>query len=506
MTYKNPVIKGFHPDPSICQVGEDFYLVTSSFEYFPGVPIFHSKDLVNWRQLGHCLTRSSQLPLQNAKSSSGVFAPTIRYANGRFYVITTNMAVRKNFIVWAEQPEGPWSEPIWLDWPGIDPSLLFDEDGKAYITGTQDLFNSEPVGIYQAEIDVESGKVLTERRLIWGGTGGAFPEGPHLYKMNDAYYLIAAEGGTEYGHMVTVARSKDPYGPFENHPNNPILTHRSSASPIQATGHADFIQYVDGTWWAVFLGIRPAPIFGSKHHHLGRETFLAPVDWTEEGWPVIGANVEFEMDGRTLPIKEEPDWKSRDDFNEVQLDASWNFLRNPYEGSWSLNEKPGSLTLYSSSVSLSDMDSPSLVARRQQHFDCRVSTLLAFSPASEGEEAGITVYMNERFHYEIALGIRNRIKKVFVKRRIGTLWTVEAEHEYKDEQIILTVKADAENYTFSYQQPNSEPVVLGAGECFLLSSETAGGHTGVYFGLYASANGHKTNTPAYFDWFEYNVL
>ena len=158
-------------------------------------------------------------------------------------MITTNLTIGKNFIVWAEKPEGPWSEPIWLDWPGIDPSLLFDEDGKIYLTGTQDIFRGEPSGIYQAQIDVDTGEILSERRLIWQGTGGAHPEGPHLYKIKDYYYLMIAEGGTEYGHMVTIARSKQPFGPFESHPDNPILTHRSSASPIQATGHADSKKY-----------------------------------------------------------------------------------------------------------------------------------------------------------------------------------------------------------------------------------------------------------------------
>ena len=507
MKYKNPVISGFHPDPSICNVGEDFYLVTSSFEYFPGVPIFHSKDLVNWKQIGHCLTRESQLGLHHAKSSMGIFAPTIRYNDGRFYMITTNLTIGKNFIVYADHPEGPWSEPIWLDWPGIDPSLLFDDDGKVYLTGTQNIFSGEPMGIYQAEINVETGEILTERMLIWEGSGGAFPEGPHLYKINGLYYLMIAEGGTEYGHMVTMARSKHAFGPFESHPNNPILTHRSSASPIQATGHADLIQYKDGSWWTVFLGFRPAPVpFSGKHHHLGRETFLAPVDWNEEGWPVLSTQVELEMDSGTLKIEESEDWRSIDNFNTETLDSSWNFLRNPAEGSWSLAERPGWLTLHGTPISLNEVDSPAFIGRRQQHFDCNVSTLLEFSPTGEGEEAGLTVFMNDRFHYEIALGIRDGVKKVFVRRRIGSLWRVEAEQEYSEKGIILSVQADAKDYTFAFQQPGSESVVLGSGECSLLSTEVAGGFTGVYLGLYATGNGCNINTPAYFDWYEYRIL
>lgn len=260
---------------------------------------------------------------------------------------------------------------------------------------------------------------------------------------------MIAEGGTEYGHMVTIARSNQPFGPFESHPNNPFLTHRSSASPIQATGHADLVQYIDGSWWTVFLGIRPAPIpFSGKHHHLGRETFLAPVDWDEEGWPIIGAQVELEMDGRTLKIENKEQLGCKDDFMETDLDLSWNFLRNPCKESWSLTDRPGFLTLYGSSTSLNDLGLQAFVSRRQQHFDCKVSTFLEFSPTEEREEAGLTVFMNERFHYEIALGVRDGVKKVFLRRRIGSLWKVESEHEYGEESIILTVHADAKSYTF----------------------------------------------------------
>lgn len=506
MQYKNPIIPGFHPDPSVCRASGAFYLVTSSFEYFPGVPIFYSKDLVNWKQIGHCLTRESQLPLHQSKSSMGIFAPTIRYHQGRFYMITTNLSIGKNFFVWTENPEGPWSEPIWLDWPGIDPSLMF-EDGKVYITGTHDVFSSEPVGIYQGEIDLETGAIMN-RKLIWQGTGSAFPEGPHLYKIGEFYYLVIAEGGTDYGHMVTVARSKNPYGPFESSPHNPILTHRSTDRPIQATGHADFVQYVDGSWWTVFLGIRPAPVpFSGKHHHLGRETFLAPVDWTGDGFPMIAESIEPVMEGRTLPSENKDIKQWKDDFNSDRLNVEWNFLRNPKENSWSLSDRKGFLTLYGTGLTLDDTDSPSFVGRRQQHFDCKVSTRLEFKPTIEGEEAGLTVFMNERFHYEIALGHRDGRKKVFLRRRVGSLWKVEAEHDYDFENIILTVQADAKYYTFSYQQPDGEnPITLGTGECSLLSTEVAGGYTGVFFGLYATGNGKDLHSPAYFDWFDYMVL
>nr|WP_256761946.1 glycoside hydrolase family 43 protein [Cohnella sp. WQ 127256] len=504
--YSNPVISGFHPDPSICRVGSDYYLVTSSFEYFPGVPIFHSRDLVNWRQVGHCLTRQSQLNLEECKSSLGIFAPTIRYHKSRFYMITTNTNSFRNFYVWADQPEGPWSEPIWLDWPGIDPSLFFDEDGHVYLTGTGGFLGDEPLGIYQAEIDIETGLLLTERRLIWSGTGAKAPEGPHLYRIQGMYYLLIAEGGTEYGHLVSIARSDNPYGPFESNPGNPILTHRSTNSTIQATGHADFVQIEDGSWWAVFLGIRPAPVlFGGQHHHLGRETFLAPVTWTSEGWPVIGdeGRVSDKMDAGTLPLEIQTPWVDKDDFETNHLSSCWNFLRNPREGDWSVEERPGWLTLRGTETTLNDVGSPAFVGRRQQHFRCAVSTLLSFEPLQEAEEAGLTVYMNERFHYEIALSYLSGKRKVILRRRIGSLWKVELEEEYEGSDIILGVDADLSQYSFFYSSPNGERKPFGSGECSLLSTEVAGGFTGVYFGLYSTGNGRPCNIPAAFDWFEY---
>ena len=241
MSYRNPVLPGFHPDPSVCRVGEDYYLVTSSFEYFPGVPIFHSRDLVHWRQIGHCLTRPSQLPLERAPSSTGIYAPTIRHHDGTFYMITTNVSDGRHFYVSAQDPAGEWSEPVWVDvreqiGGSIDPSLFFDDDGRVYLTCTGPGWK-----IFQVEIDLASGKLLSEPRLISRGTGNRCPEGPHLYKIGGFYYLMLAEGGTEYGHLESIARGESPWGPFTPCPHNPILTHRNVDSPVQATGHADLI-------------------------------------------------------------------------------------------------------------------------------------------------------------------------------------------------------------------------------------------------------------------------
>jgi xylan 1,4-beta-xylosidase len=501
---QEPVIPGFYPDPSLCRVGSDYYLVTSTFHYSPGVPIFHSRDLVHWRQIGHCLTRRSQLVLDGCRSSLGNWAPTLRYHNGKFYMITTNVNIG-SFYVWSEKPEGPWSDPVWVDWLGIDPSLFFDEDGRVYITGTAG--PEEPVGIYQSEIDMETGKILTERRLLWSGSGGHAPEGPHMYRVHGMYYLMIAEGGTEYGHMVTIARANSPYGPFEGNPDNPILSHRSTNHSIQATGHADLVQMEDGSWWALFLGIRPVSVpFVGRYHHLGRETFLAPVTWSAEGWPVIGdqSKMTERLTAQTLIQGDEYLPVSIDNFDSTQLQLCWNFLRNPKSGDLSLDERPGWLALHGSATTLNDIGSPAFIGRRQQHFNCNSSTFLSFNPLREGDEAGLTVYMNEHYHYEIALTYDSKIgRKVIFRRRIGSLWKIELEAKVKGSSIILGLDAEPSTYSFYYAEPNGEKIPFGAGECSMLSTEVAGGFTGVYFGLYATGNGEPCSVPAYFDWFEY---
>lgn len=503
MRYRNPIIPGFYPDPSICRVGEDYYLVTSTFEYFPGVPIFHSRDLIHWRQIGHCLTRASQLPLANAGSSGGIYAPTLRHYQNRFYMVTTNVSAGKHFYVHADDPSGEWSEPIWIDRTGIDPSLFFDEDAgggdKVYFSWTQQ------GGIYQCEIDIATGQLLTPDRLIWSGSGGRYPEAPHLYKINGLYYLMIAEGGTEYGHMETIARSDSVWGPFEPCPRNPILTHRNlGGHPIQGTGHADLVQAHDGSWWMVFLGFRPIKQYWN-YHHLGRETFLAPVEWDSEGWPVVyrDGTVDEEPEADCLPAHP---WESdpvRDDFDSPVLRLCWNFLRNPSPGDWSLVERPGWMRLKGSAVSLNDVASPAFIGRRQQHLSCRVAAALDFSPTSAHEEAGLTVLMNETHHYELGVTSRDGARCVFVRRRIGDLMAETACEPIAAGVVELQIEANPESYTFSVVVDNQPPRTLSTGSTRYLSSEVAGGFTGVYIGMYATGNGQSTAAPADFDWFDY---
>jgi alpha-N-arabinofuranosidase len=506
-TFHNPVIPGFYPDPSICRVGGDYYTVHSSFEYFPGVPIFHSKDLVHWQQIGYCLTRKSRLPLDKVRASGGIYAPTIRYHDGTFYMVTTNVDGGGNFYVTASNPAGPWSEPVWLnDGGGMDPSLFFDDDGKVYYTRHEGMGDGY---IAQGTLDLKAGKLEGPLKKIWGGSGGIWPEGPHLYKINGKYYLMIAEGGTSYEHMETIARSDSPWGPFEPDPNNPILTHRNLPNhPIQAVGHADMMETPDG-WWLVCLGVRPQD---GRFHHIGRETFLAPVVFDSNGWPMVNGNkpIELTMAAPRLPQHIWPQPPDRDNFDGNTLALQWNYLRNPYEADYSLTERPGFLRLHGSAITMSDKDSPAFVGRRQTDFNCVASTLLDFNPNSESEEAGLVARQNDKYHYEIGVTLRQGKRQVFFRKVIRG--KVIGPVPYVDIQpgpVILTVKASPLSYEFSCKSSKGERQVLGTALTKDLSVEAIGFEdgmcfTGVYFGMYATGNGKKCSAPADFDWFEYS--
>ncbi|MDF9277642.1 family 43 glycosylhydrolase [Arthrobacter sp. EH-1B-1] len=310
-----PILPGYHPDPSICRVGDEYFLINSTFEYFPGVPVFSSRNLLDWQQIGHVLERESQLNVRTGieGASGGIYAPTIRFHNGRFWMITTNLHdVRKgHLIVSAEHPSGPWSDPVYTPGLiGIDPDLAWDEEGKCYLTWS-DVVRG---GISQAQINPQTGQVLSEPHEIWRGTGGAHPEGPHIYAREGWWYLLAAEGGTAAGHMVTVARARTINGPYSANPANPILTHRSTPHPVQATGHGDLIELHDGSWAMVHLGTRPRGSF-PKWHTNGRETFLVGIDWVDD-WPVVvedrfsASIVDTSFEDRFLEDRLHPRWIS----------------------------------------------------------------------------------------------------------------------------------------------------------------------------------------------------
>jgi alpha-N-arabinofuranosidase len=512
-TFANPIVPGMYPDPSICRVGADFYLVNSSFEYFPGVPIFHSRDLVTWTQIGHVLTRPSQLDLAGVYSSGGIYAPTLRYHAGRFYMITTLVGSPKrggNFFVTATDPRGPWSDPIWLDkgeHGGFDPSLLFANGEVYYLRDGKGAQNDHP-RIYETRIDPATGAMRDPMRVIWEGTGGIWPEGAHVYEMKGRYYLFAAEGGTEYGHAEMVGRGPSPFGPFEPSPHNPALTHRDRREhPIQATGHADLVELDDGTTWAVFLGVRP---LDHGFHHLGRETFLAPVRFSADGWPTIGdgGRVELRMPAPALVPEPPPAATPLDDFDRPALAPQWIFVRTPAEADVSLAARPGFLRVVGSAVTLDDAASPAAIVRRQQHFRVRCSTALEFAPRENNEEAGLTVRASDAFHYDLAVRRGAAGREAVLRSRIAGASTIAGRAPIGDGVVTLEVAADETSYSFYVATGKARSQLLGTLPTRTLSAEEIGKHgknhfTGAMIGVYATGNGHRSTIPADFDWFLY---
>lgn len=483
MKYNNPVIKGFYPDPSICKVDDTYYLVCSSFQYFPGVPLFESKDLVNWTQIGHCLTRKSQIDLETVGSSGGVFAPTIRYNDGRFYMTTTNDTTRQNFYVWTDDIYGEWSEPIMVDQGGIDPDLYF-EDGKVFFmsNGTDD----EGIGgIIQCEIDIETGHKKTPSRSVWQGSGGRYLESPHLYKMNGYYYLMASEGGTEYGHMVTYARGDSPSGPFEPYAKNPVLTNRNLGGyELQGVGHGDLIQDEAGHWWIFHLGFRQSGQW-LTYHHLGREVFLTPVTFDEEGWFTAGHNgttlMSFDTDRISDTVIQQE--KKSYTFENTDWNLDWCYLRHPNTKNYLLAQ--GNIKLKGTEVTLDVPASPTFIGLRQKDFDATISVDVSLTNG----EAGITIYMDEQHHYDLAIRKEQSGYKVIERLNIGDIQSVENEVELgSDRHATLMIQASHERYSFLIHADGKD-ILLGTAQTKYLSSEVAGGFTGVLIGLYASGEG-----------------
>lgn len=542
--FNNPILPGFYPDPSICRVGEEYYMINSSFAFFPGIPIFKSTDLVNWEQIGHVLDRESQLNLDGAGYSGGIFAPTIRYHDGAFYVITTNMGNGGNFIVTAKDPKGPWSDPYWIkDANGIDPSLFWDDDGRAYYIGTRTSKNPEYMGdheIWLQEIDLEKMELIGESYILWKGAlkNASFVEGPHLYKINGFYYLLISEGGTQHYHSVTIARSKNVLGPYEGNPGNPILTHRhlGKSYSISNAGHADLVETQNGEWYMVALASRS---YGGDYKNLGRETFLVPVIW-EDQWPIVSpgtGKIEFEYSMPNLPMSFISKPEIRDDFDNEVLNYKWNTIRTPKEQFWNLTEKPGFLRLKVRPVGMLDIitpppfgpfancnvegnnDSPSFLGRRQQHINFEASTKMEFNPQSEHEAAGIVLVQNDNHQFRLEYSIKNgqkviRLIKCVSKSNVDfrtatfsyeNIESKLAEKVFESEVIYLKVIARGQEYNFYYGSSETEMELLAESvDGRILSSNVAGGFVGSYIGLFASSNGNESNNVADFDWFDYD--
>lgn len=474
MKYENPVLRGFYPDPSVCRVDGVYYMVCSSFQYFPGVPLFESRDLVNWQQIGHVLTRPSQIALETVPSSGGVFAATIRYHGGRFYMTTTNNSTGQNFYVWTDDIRGEWSDPVYVEQDGIDPSLYF-EDGKCFFTGTGwDDFGEN--GIIQSQIDIATGKKLTKSRCIWKGTGGRFVEGPHIYKIGPWYYLFASEGGTEFGHMITLARAKDIWGPYESCPHNPILTNRNKAPyMIQAIGHGELVTGPDGNPYMVSLGFRQTDMW-MPFHHLGREVFLTPVQETADGWFTCGCDGTTDLSYQ-IPIPGAQQRKQLWTFENTRWDTDWCFLRHPDQANYDL--QPDSAVLRGSELTLDDPASPTFVGLRQRDFGGTVLCCVS----ADGGEAGLTAYMTEQEHYDVAIRRGKEGFEAFLRLRIGEADHIAAVLPLSENRVRLEIRMEALRYHFY-----ADGKLLGSAQTKYLSSEVATGFTGVVLGLYATGN------------------
>lgn len=407
--FANPVLPGFQPDPSIVRVDDDYYLVNSTFSWFPGLPIYHSRDLIHWRQIGNAIDRPGRLTIGKVGVTRGLFAPAISHHGARFYIVNTCIDCGGNFIVTADDPAGPWSNPQWLDFGGIDPSLFVDDDGKAWIA-----YNDAPPGppeydghraLWLQQIDLAAMKMAPTRTLlvdkgVHAADKPVWAEGPHIYKVGRYYYLTAAEGGTADQHSQTIYRADKITGPYRPGPTNPILTQRDLPDgrpwPVQATGHADFVQIRDGSWWAVFLATRP---YAGQQTNLGRETFLLPVQW-KDGWPLIlpsGTAIAPTGKRPALPaFAGDTLGQWRDEFDGPRLALDWMMLRTPHGRAWwSLSNSKGALQLTARPVAAGSLDQPSFVGKRLRHHDAVFETRVTFAPTAPGDRAGLLALTDE---------------------------------------------------------------------------------------------------------------
>jgi xylan 1,4-beta-xylosidase len=516
----NPLFSGFYPDPSICRKGDDYYIVNSTFTFFPGVPIFHSTDLVNWRQIGNILDRPEQFMNHDQPVSYGIFAPAIEYNpnNDLFYMITTYVGGGGNFLVTAKDPAGPWSNPVWLpEVPGIDPSLFFDDDGRAYIVNNQDpdgpsLYQGHKA-IWIQEYDVVQNITIGPRKMIRDGGHNLaeqpiWVEGPHIYKLNGYYYLMAAEGGTSINHAQVIFRSKDIWGPYETNPANPILTQRNldrnRANPVTNTGHADLFQDKDGNWHAVFLACRPYT--PDNLFNIGRETFMLPVSWTDDQWPVIldkGREVPLIIDTpNNVAVKNESGVMKRgnfsftEDFSAGQIPMDWVFLRTPTEQWYSFDSGYNGIWLNASAVNLRERKVPSFVGTRQRHHDMTAETSMRFIPSSATELAGLTLFQNEAHHITLGVTLDGDAPVVVLQKASSAEGQVDKVMIEKaalprsfDGNINLRAQCRNGLFSFYYNTGNNDWKLLAEGiDAGYLSTERAGGFIGTIIALYASSN------------------
>lgn len=495
-TFRNPVVRGIAPDPSVCRVGDDYYLANSTMDFWPGIAIRHSTDLVHWDLIGYAATRPEQFRRDGTGGPFTLFAPTLRHHDGTFFLACTNVApddpqagfaggLVGNFILHAQDPAGPWSDPVWVDADAFDPSLEF-ADGTCYYTRRSFTLTDTGVGlgpVVQGEIDPFTGKLLRAMTPISPATGGFCSndiEGPHLYKIGGWYYLCSAEGGTGPGHMQTVARATSPWGPFEPAPHNPVLTHRHRVwDPLQCTGHAELVEGTDGSWWALFLGTRTEP--HDAPQLLGRETFLAPVTWHDD-WPVIGdgGTVDLRAEARTWTTEAPAPRPAADD----PWLAGWSTRQAPLPGT-AIDPTRGTVELPVSPHTLNESGPVAAAFLRQLENTAAFHATVTAAPLDA--EAGITAYTAPDHHYDLYLNGTGPQRTVVLRRTAADLTTERAAPMPGDGPVALQVDCDGTRYTFTASS-NGHETTVGTGSAALLDTRVAPGLASVRLGVYAHGN------------------
>lgn len=512
--YKNPILTGYHPDPSICRVGDDFYLVNSSFEWFPGLPIHKSKDLVNWELIGYALKESNYCYNQKINT----FAPTIRFHDGLFYIINTCPGAGGNFYVTASDPAGEWSEPTWLpEAPGIDPSIFWEDDGTCYYIGQDHAEPREWMGhnnIWMQELDLKQGKLVGERKNLTTGhaANAMWTEGPHLYKIDGKYILLVAEGGTGFYHAVTIFHSENLWGPYTPDHANPILTHRNLGInyPLYAVGHADFVDTPNGEWWMVALGKR----LRDGHTYLSRETFLVPMKLEERG-PSFGemgqsyntiiinegkSTVPEEFTRPNLPWTPVPQDPIRDEFDSEKLALKWN-MRSIPTTKW-YNIKDGKFTMaVRPEVASSMWENPSLIAQRIRDYTFTATTKMTFKTKKENEQAGLTLYRNDGCYMMFTRKGGDLVLETRLQGEDKELFRTP----YKDDEVVLSLCSDGQNVTLYYGADEKSMLSLPVRVPLTIISDLAQNfYNGPMVGVYASSNGTPSKNSVTFDWFDYH--
>lgn len=499
----NPVLSGFSPDPSVLATEQGYFIATSTFEWFPGVRLYHSTNLSTWKELPSPLDRQSILDMRGDANSSGVWAPDISFKDGVYYLVYTDVKTQTmgyyntpNYLVTARDPAGPWSEAVYLNSSGFDPSLFHDEDGKTYLVNMRNGFK----GVLVQEFDTTTMTLMGDVRNIYAGTHLGFTEGPHLYRMNGWYYLITAEGGTGYGHCVTQARSKSLFGPYETAPAGPLITSRDDAAlALQKAGHGDILKTAEGKLLLFFLCARPHP----AHHRcvLGRETAVMPLRLTDEGWLelecgghhpkiTVDLGVNPAVDIETPTGKDYTDHFDGDALDRDTLDGGWKRLRVPFGNDITLKAKSGCLSLYGRE-SINSLHRVSLVARKQEFFKLSTETLMEAPVSCEEEQAGL-VYLYNNAHFHLLVKTVNALGNpclVLFTCNAGTLVKkaeVLLSEDQADKALMLSLETDSETARFFWKTEEDESFTQIGGPCdaSILSDEHARGFTGAHVGLY----------------------